>query len=90
MTKWTPRTAIEALADAWASIDGKRKEFRRGRTAKSYTAYGGHYPGYMEEAKEMVKRLEARGYTVCRFVKLEEYGERLKKRKAALRMPVEG
>ena len=53
---------VEALADAWASIDGRLGKFRKGKTAKSITAYGGHYAGYMAEAEEMIERLKARGW----------------------------
>ena len=53
---------VEALADAWASIDGKLDKFRRGKAAKRIESYGGHYAGYMAEAEEMQRRLLARGW----------------------------
>lgn len=57
-------SATEALADAWASIDGKLDKFRRGKTAKSIMSYGGHYEGYMADADEMILRLRRRGYAL--------------------------
>jgi hypothetical protein len=57
------QTAIEALADAWASIDGKVDAFRAGKGAKSIEGEpGGRYSGYMAEAEEMLKRLLKRGF----------------------------
>lgn len=60
--------AIEALAEAWASIDGKLEQFRAGKQAKTLTEeveqHGGHYSGYTAEAEEMIRRLQARGYDV--------------------------
>ena len=60
--------AITALAEAWASIDGKLEMFRGGKAAKTFeeetTTFGGHYSGYMEEAKEMITRIEKRGFTI--------------------------
>jgi uncharacterized protein (DUF433 family) len=56
---------IEALADAWASIDGKVEKFRAGKGASSLMEEpGGHYSGYMCEAEEMIRRLNARGFDV--------------------------
>lgn len=58
-------TAVDALADAWASIDGKADEYRAGRNAASITEEpGGHFSGYQYEASEMIRRLEKRGFVV--------------------------
>lgn len=55
----------QALAESWASIDGKLDEFRAGAGAKSVMDEpGGHYSGYMAEAEEMMKRLETRGFVI--------------------------
>lgn len=55
----------EAIADAWASIDGKVEEFRAGKGCASILDEpGGHYSGYMCDAKEMIKRLNARGFDI--------------------------
>jgi hypothetical protein len=62
MTLFDPE-AIEALADAWASIDGKIEQFRAGKGAPSLEdEQGGHYSGYMAEAQEMMERLLRRGF----------------------------
>lgn len=48
--------AQKAVAEAWASIDGK---------LNSFNAVGdpnGHYDGYMYEAGELLRRVEARGW----------------------------
>jgi hypothetical protein len=64
-------TKEEALAHAWASIDGKLDAFKREREqfaddtfdgdAPDYT---GHYEGYVAEAEEMIRRMRALGYVV--------------------------
>lgn len=56
-----------ALADAWASIDGKLEEFRAGRTAKSITDFGGHFDGYIADAEELIERLRNRGYDIFKL-----------------------
>lgn len=64
-------TKEEALAEAWASIDGKLDAFCRER-ARSKVApldreeegYTGHYEGYMTEAEELIARLRVRGYVI--------------------------
>lgn len=61
-------TPIEALAEAWASIDRKIEAFHRERDDPTLDhespIYTGHYEGYMVEAAEMISRLRARGYDV--------------------------
>lgn len=47
---------IDDLARAWASIDGKRDEFDRGKVDREYEHTAGHYDGYRIEAAEMVSR----------------------------------
>lgn len=67
MTKLDPLAveAVEAVADAWASIDGKLDEFRAGKSAVSIEAEpGGYYSGYMSDAEELVRRLLTRGFTI--------------------------
>lgn len=55
----------EALAAAWASIDGKGDEFERGRLATRLDDEpGGHYSGYIAEAREMLRRLNLRGFEI--------------------------
>jgi hypothetical protein len=71
MIKVPELTKEEALAEAWASIDGKldafRREHARSRVApldREEDGYTGHYEGYMAEAEEMIVRLRARGYVI--------------------------
>jgi len=46
--------AIEALAEAWASLDGKLDEFLAGRGGEDTE---GDYHGYLSDAAELAKRL---------------------------------
>lgn len=55
---------IEALADAWASIDGKRADFIRCKIDRDWEDEHGTYGGYLAEAKEITKRLAVRGYKI--------------------------
>lgn len=64
MADWTPNNAVEAVADAWASIDGRLESFRAGCNKPMGSADGSRYSGYMEEAGELMQRLRARGYVV--------------------------
>lgn len=61
-------SAVEALAEAWASMDGKLGQFQAGKRAKTLIEeveqHGGHYGGYMADAESMIERLQARGYDV--------------------------
>lgn len=59
---YSPR--IEALAESWASIDGKAKHLALCRQHEDVEAVLGHYGGYMAEARTMIERLEKRGFTV--------------------------
>lgn len=54
---------VEALAEAWASIDGKVDLFRaeKGLSLKAPFNTGTH-EGYIEEAKELIRRLHTRGW----------------------------
>lgn len=61
-------TADEALAEVWASMDGKIKEFCEGRNGKDAD---GCYAGYLSDASEMKMRLEMRGFKILKFVKRE-------------------
>lgn len=51
--------AQEAVAEAWASIDGKLDEFKGGRCGFDQK---GHYEGYLSEAAELLARVEKRGW----------------------------
>lgn len=56
--------AIEALAESWASIDGKLDRFRACKENGGLDDVEGHYKGYLCDAEEMIRRLETRGFTV--------------------------
>src|SRR5262252_3942943 len=60
----TMSEAIEALAEAWASLDGKLDEFLSGRGGEDTE---GDYHGYLSDAAELAKRLEHRGYRIVRI-----------------------
>ena len=52
--------AIEALAEAWASLDGKLDEFHAGRASEDTE---GDYYGYLSDAAELATRSCAPGAT---------------------------
>src|SRR5947207_3046764 len=54
---------IEALAEAWASIDGKTERFHKGRCGEDED---GTFEGYCTEARELVRRLAQRGYFIVK------------------------
>ena len=58
--------AIDALADAWSSIDGRVDRYRHGRDNPTDPAAvaDGSYAGYQWEAEELIRRLRRRGYDV--------------------------
>lgn len=56
--------AIHAVAEAWASIDGKLPDFKREQANPFQVNDTGTYLGYLAEAQEMIRRIEARGFTV--------------------------
>lgn len=56
-------SAAEALADGWASIDGKSDRFRVGREYNGLERLG-CYMGYMIKANEMIQELERRGFVI--------------------------
>jgi len=56
---------LDAIAESWASIDGRLEEYRMGRAGKTVTAdRGGFHEGYLTEAEELLARAEARGVPV--------------------------
>lgn len=73
MAEQADSDAVEALAEAWASIDGKLDYFREereianGQFATSSIVGRGHYAGYLVEATEMIDRLRARGFGIHRI-----------------------
>jgi len=65
-------TAVEALAASWASIDGHLEAFNEGRGKSVFDDRTGHYAGYMEEARELLERLKARGFWLAPMEATEE------------------
>ena len=59
----TTLTREEALAQAWAGMDGKLDRFLANKADRSLDT-DGTYPGYLAEAYEVIIRLEKLGYTV--------------------------
>lgn len=57
-----PLTDVQAIAEAWASIDGKLALFHKDKNADDYGE--GYYEGYLTDAAELKKRLLARGYKI--------------------------
>lgn len=55
---------IEAVAEAWASIDGRLGKFLACKGAPDLDRVLGHYSGYCAEASELVERLRLMGYTL--------------------------
>ena len=64
----TPKyaSATEALADAWASIDGKLDQFRADRASPKHDPMAGWYEGRMADAGELRRRLRARGFLITK------------------------
>ena len=54
--------AKEALAESWASIDGRLGKFKEGKGKEH--PLSDHYDGYMHEAGTMIERLRKRGYVI--------------------------
>lgn len=55
------KTIVTAVAESWASIDGKLSKFEECRDDPSKEETGGYYGGYMCEAEELLVRMERRG-----------------------------
>ncbi len=63
------RDVINALAESWASIDGKLDAYDRERDMRlsdhmRNLEFTGAYEGYQCEAEEMMRRLERRGFEI--------------------------
>lgn len=55
---------VEALAESWASIDGKLERFRACKADAAVEQVEQCYGGYISEAEEMIRRLERRGFAL--------------------------
>lgn len=63
----TTDPATEALAEVWATMDGKREEFAYGKTdRKTDEWHGGYYAGYMADAEGMIEGLREKGFVLVR------------------------
>ena len=60
------RMSIEAIAEAWASIDGKLETFNLCKTDKELEEIWGYYEGYITDSEELLTRVEKRGFTLVR------------------------
>lgn len=56
------QTAVEALAEAWASIDGKDVYFQSGKNGGAGVFL---YEGYIADSEELILRLAKRGYVLA-------------------------
>ena len=65
------KTAVDALAEAWASLDGKLDKYLLDRDTEGGAPAGwfvndetpwGYYDGYQSDASELLKRLAIRQY----------------------------
>lgn len=70
--------AVSALAEAWASMDGRLDHFireRDGKVGPKDRGYRGSYIGYLADAEELQKRLLKRGFKVTRIRRRSISGE---------------
>src|SRR5262249_32177849 len=79
--------AIEALAEAWASLDGKLDEFHAGRAGEDTE---GDYHGYLSDAAELAKRLEHRRCGIVRDLKRKPRKENRPRRSGAVAQGLRG
>lgn len=57
---------ILALAVAWATVDGRERQFQAGAASSDADlANGGHYGGYLCDAWALHAALERRGFMVA-------------------------
>lgn len=56
--------AIEAIASAWASIDGKTERFYACKADPQLDRLEGRYSGYLADASSLLNRIERRGFTI--------------------------
>ena len=57
-------SAIEVVAEAWASIDGKLDLFRTCKIDPELEEVEGRYGGYMADALALISRIEERGFVI--------------------------
>lgn len=60
-------TATSAVAEAWASMDGKLEAYKAGANANTLADEpGGHFSGYHADAEELIRRIAERGFVLVR------------------------
>lgn len=59
---------VEAVAEAWASIDGNLDQFRLCRDREDLEETLGSHGGYREDAKALIERTLSRGWKLVRVV----------------------
>lgn len=59
------KEAVEALAEAWAVIDGKLEQFMYCREDPQLERVCGHFGGYIADAQGLLRNLERRGFTLA-------------------------
>lgn len=65
------RPEIEAVAEAWASIDGRLEKFQMDKAGK-LPETAGHYQGYICDAESLVERILLRGFVVVPIISRTE------------------
>lgn len=58
---------VNAVAEAWASIDGRLDQYEAERDGKVKIfdeIFRGSYLGYQADAGELIRRIECRGFTL--------------------------
>lgn len=58
---------VEALADAWASLDGNFDIFSQCKNNPRLEEEHGRYEGYLSDAAALIKKLEKRGFTITKI-----------------------
>jgi hypothetical protein len=66
MRKTSGNDRVWALAEAWASIDGRLALFKACQKSPKLDMKDGCYSGYCAEAQELLERLRARGFTITK------------------------
>lgn len=56
--------AIEALAESWASQDGRTERFFACKASQELDDKDGAYSGYMADAQSLLERVQRRGFTL--------------------------
>lgn len=55
---------IEAIADSWASLDGRAEAFRACKSDQELEEQKGYFGGYMADAAALLDNLHRRGFDI--------------------------